>query len=251
MHEGHDKQNVSLIQTFCGHIMNEVVFTKHNRALVHIRGHAQLYSHVFALQAAYQAHIKGYALNVKGEQIKRYHLQQMDGVKYEPTSYIFINGLHSYIWYLTNSYYWSSEHEIFVSSYLLNISVFSCISNESELSTFTGLLSDNFARLNMSHAVDNRITCNILTAISFHLADFQYHSVLLTYPSDDSVQLTTLFQTNLIKGSKSRTERTVEVYDTSKHTVYQDMKSFHADLISGASFQIEIQSVVSEGSKWN
>jgi hypothetical protein len=96
--EGHVSHNVSILEKFCGHSSNEVIYTKGNKAVVQIStSHTGECMYLFAV---YQVHIKGWASKFYQHHLL-YPLAWHISIPYHLAYKIFFKDLYHLIWFYT------------------------------------------------------------------------------------------------------------------------------------------------------
>ena len=103
LYEGHKITNGHIIETFCGHILHDLIFTKKNQALINVLTPARNEFDSFLIKLFYQIHVIGFAYKCNGIDFQSPQNWVLRLQKSPNVIYWFKNKV-TYIWYVLNTF---------------------------------------------------------------------------------------------------------------------------------------------------
>ena len=185
VYEGHKYHRNWVIETFCGHIMYESVYTQHNKALLIVKTSPEVSSYHAVLKATYGI------------------LDKKSAFRYKLNTPCMLPGLHSnvqpallmrasnsiqHVWYISNTALrgkGANKDATFLA--IVSVRIWTCLSmnRTAKISIYPGILSYYWARWKVPPhtAVHCKLQQLKDVIVDFHM----YATVLLTYSSTDII----------------------------------------------------------------
>ena len=193
INEGHQLRAMSMIESFCGHILLESVYTMFNKAMLMSVNPAVL-TH---LTASYQVHQQGYAYRFIGNQLFKFWQHYSIAVQDRPKIIIYASRHIEYVWHYVTPHLLA--YQPFSHPVVASITKFICSTKLSFLVMKEGLLPIQWVKQYGQHFL-----CNSSTPFNISLSKHMYFTILLSreiFEPNFTFKMTFALQTEIAAGN--------------------------------------------------